>query len=434
MSEFSRPDIHTSLADWLVYWTQTHVSAIDLGLARIRPVAEYLGVLQPDATVLTVAGTNGKGSTTTLLSGIFVAAGRRVGLYQSPHIFSFNERISLNGQPVTDAVLIDAFVQVDAARRACGLPLSFFEATTLAAFIIFNQSNCDVWVLEVGLGGRLDAVNLIDPDVAVITNIGLDHTEWLGDTIEQIAAEKAGILRQGIPVIYADPDPVPASILQRVEALGCRLLHAKRDYDWQVQAQDFYYASPALTLRLPLPRLALVNVAAALTAALTAAAQSMHPLQQAHLALALQNSRLAGRFEQRVWQGKRLILDVAHNVHGMQFLLAQLQQYRETQTVKAMHWVFSMLQDKDIQGVVRLAKPQVAHWHIAALPVSVSRAASLSDLQTALESAEKTDYPDVAAALQGAYAVTDEQDLIVVCGSFHTLEAVWEVINSHDAK
>lgn len=424
------PDTQASLADWLAYWMQTHVTAIDLGLERIQPVAVQLGVLQPDATVITVAGTNGKGSTTSVLSEIFIAAGRTVGLYQSPHISAFNERVRLNGQPVDDACLVAAFAQVDAARRVCGLPLSFFEATTLAAFVIFAQKNCDVWVLEVGLGGRLDAVNLIDPDVAVITNIGLDHTEWLGDTIELIAAEKAGILRQSIPLIYADPHPVPLPIVQRAEQLGCRLIHAAEDYHWQLDTDALYYAAAALTLRLPVPKLAAVNVAAALTAAL----QTSLPISQIALADALQNAALAGRFELRWWQGRRLILDVAHNVHGMQFLLAQLAQYAESQPVQAIHWVFSMLQDKDIPAVVTLAQPAVTHWHFAALPPSVPRAASLAQLQVALGANNKTDYPTVSAALHGAYAATDAQDLIVVCGSFHTLDAVWEVINGHDTQ
>lgn len=430
MNDVLAPDAQAPLVAWLDYWTQTHVSAIDLGLERIRPVAAHLGVLQPDATVITVAGTNGKGSTTTLLSEIFRAAGHAVGLYQSPHIVRFNERVRMNGQPVDDQCLIDAFVQVDAARRVCGLPLSFFEATTLAAFVIFAKKNCQVWVLEVGLGGRLDAVNLIDPDVAVITNIGLDHTDWLGDTIEQIAAEKAGILRQGIPVIYADPTPVPLPIVERAQQLGCRLIHATEDYHWQLQQDALYYASAAMTLCLPVPKLAAVNVAAALTAAF----QTGLPLQQTALADALQHAVLAGRFEQRDWHGRRVILDVAHNVHGMRFLLAQLAHYAESQPVHAIHWVFSMLQDKDIQGVVAVAQSTVTHWHIAALPSGVSRAASLAQLQAALGQSAQTDHPDLSAALHGACAVTDEQDLIVVCGSFHTLEAVWEVINSHDAK
>ena len=171
------------LNTWLNYWSHVHVTGIDLGLERVIPVAEKLGVTHPKAKVITVAGTNGKGSTTTTLAAILNAQGYRVGLYQSPHIYRFNERVKLAGVEVDDQSLIDAFVQVDQARRDCDLSLSFFEATTLAAFVIFKARDCDVWVLEVGLGGRLDVVNVVNPDVAVITNIGLDHVDWLGDRI-----------------------------------------------------------------------------------------------------------------------------------------------------------------------------------------------------------------------------------------------------------
>jgi len=211
------------LQTWLDYWSHVHVTGIDLGLERVIPVAEQLGVINPKAKVITVAGTNGKGSTTTTLAAILNAQGLNVGLYQSPHIYRFNERVKLAGQEVDDQTLIDAFVAVDQARRICDLSLSFFEATTLAAFVIFKQKQCDVWVLEVGLGGRLDVVNVIDPDVAVITNIGLDHTDWLGDTIEKIAYEKAGIIRANIPVIFAGTQDIPQAIQHKVQETNATL-------------------------------------------------------------------------------------------------------------------------------------------------------------------------------------------------------------------
>lgn len=182
-----------TLTTWLDYWSHVHVTGIDLGLERVIPVAEKLGVMRPNAKVFTVAGTNGKGSTTTTLAAILNAQGYKVGLYQSPHIYRFNERVKLAGIEVDDQSLVDAFVAVDQARRDCGLSLSFFEATTLAAFVIFKHQQCNVWVLEVGLGGRLDVVNVIDPDIAVITNIGLDHTDWLGDTIEKLLSRKRAL-------------------------------------------------------------------------------------------------------------------------------------------------------------------------------------------------------------------------------------------------
>lgn len=222
-----------SLDTWLDYWSHVHVTGIDLGLERVIPVAEKLGVINPEGKVLTVAGTNGKGSTTTTLAAILNAQGFKAGLYQSPHVYRFNERVKLRGIEVEDQLLIDAFVEVDRARRECDLSLSFFEATTLAAFVIFKNELCDVWVLEVGLGGRLDVVNVVNPDVAVITNIGLDHTDWLGDTIEKIAFEKAGIIRPNIPVIFGGQQDIPQAILDKAVECNAPLYAVNRDYFYE---------------------------------------------------------------------------------------------------------------------------------------------------------------------------------------------------------
>ena len=198
----NRPNSAASLTEWLDYMQQIHISAIDMGLSRVLPVAEYLGIVQSakDSTyVFTVAGTNGKGSTTAVISQICQAAGYKTALYQSPHLSCFNERVRIDGEMVSDKTLITAFTKVEAARLHCELTLSFFEMTTLAALLIFVEANCEVWVLEVGLGGRLDVVNIIDPDMAVITNIGIDHVDWLGDNVEAIGAEKAGIYATILP-------------------------------------------------------------------------------------------------------------------------------------------------------------------------------------------------------------------------------------------
>lgn len=447
------PTITSSLQQWLDYWSSIHVTAIDLGLERIRPVAEYLHLLNPLAHVVTVAGTNGKGSTTTTIAAIYQAAGYQVGLYQSPHIYRFNERIKKNGAEVEDATLIAAFVAVEQARVACNLPLSFFEATTLAAFWVFQQQACDIWVLEVGLGGRLDAVNLIDPQVAVITNIGLDHVEWLGSSIEKIAFEKAGIMRPAIPVVYAEPtgqapqsNPVPQAIIERAQQLNCPLYVAGRDYSWQKTDDTFCYASPSCTLALSIPKLAPVNVAAAISAVLLGTPS----VDQAAIIQGVKTAHIAGRFEVRQFQDRTLILDVAHNVHGVQFLLNQLQAYQQHLSDKSpnsenlrgknpkIHLVFSMLADKDMAGVASLLKPVVEHWYIAAL--DNERAASLTQLRhaiTGLEAVQQSpesqdqaqpvsEHATITAAFSAALNHSQPQDIIMVCGSFYTLEAVWE--------
>lgn len=419
------PTETSSLQHWLDYWDSIHVTAIDLGLERIRPVAQQLELLSPEAKVVTVAGTNGKGSTTTTIAAIYQAAHYNVGLYQSPHIYRFNERIQLNGIQIDDSTLIGAFVQVEQARVACNLTLSFFEATTLAAFLIFKQQQCDVWVLEVGLGGRLDAVNLIDPDVAVITNIGLDHTDWLGDSIEKIAFEKAGIMRPHIPVVFSE-FCVPQAILDQAANLNCQLFIGEKDYFWRPENSNFYYASPAVTLALPMPRLAMVNVAAAISAVLLG---SLEVCQQA-IARGVANAHIAGRFEVRHVNDRTIILDVAHNVHGMKFLLSQLAFYQQQHPAlnRQIHLVFSMLSDKDIAGVASLLKPIAQHWYIA--PLTASRAASVEQLRDAVSDVNYTTYPNISAAFSAAMHASHSQDFIIVCGSFHTLEAVWESLAS----
>ena len=413
------------LQTWLDYWGHVHVTGIDLGLERVLPVAEALGIMRPNAKVITVAGTNGKGSTTTALAAILNAAGYQVGLYQSPHIYRFNERVKLAGQEVDDQRLIAAFVQVDQARRDCELSLSFFEATTLAAFLIFKQQQCDVWVLEVGLGGRLDVVNVIDPDVAVITNIGLDHIDWLGDTIEKIAFEKAGIIRPNIPVIFGGLQSLPQAIQNKVDECQAQLYVAERDYFYQYtdDAQTWMFASSGTTLKLPIGSLALENISTAVAAILL----SGLTVSQAAIAQGIQQAKLQGRFEIRQIQDKTVIFDAGHNPHGVNFLLQQLRKYLEynkqyTEVIS----VFSMLADKDINSVVELLKDTVLTWKIA--PLTVPRAAERAQLDAALQGETVQHFESVQLAFKSALNETKNNQLILVCGSFHTLEAVWEYL------
>lgn len=442
MSQFSDLPLNarSSLDDWLDYWQSIHATAIDMGLERVRPVAEQLAILDPQVPVITVAGTNGKGSTTTVIAAIYQAAGLRVGLYQSPHIQYFNERIRLGGVPVDSQILIDAFVEVEAARVVCDLTLSFFEATTLAAFVIFKQQKCDVWVLEVGLGGRLDVVNLVDPMVAVITNIGIDHVEWLGDNREKIGFEKAGILRPNIPLIFGDAD-MPNSVRLHAESLDCPIYQLGRDFFWQslatesdlkvehVTHRQYAYSSGAYTFILPDAPLALTNVSSAVTAVLACPIA----VQMSAITQGIQNAKLFGRFEQRLFHGKRLIADVAHNPHGVKFLLEQLIAYRKKHVTHKIHAIFSMLGDKDIDSVVDMARDSICHWHVAAL--NVPRAASLAQLKAALkdvEAANVTFYDSIGEALVGASNAAQLNDVMLAWGSFYTLEAVYQQIQVED--
>ena len=219
-----------TLAEWLRWQESLSPHSVELGLERVSAVLDRLDVRPPAGRVVTVAGTNGKGTTVTLLQDMLLAAGRRPGLYTSPHLVHYNERIRLGGQAVSDAELVHAFEQVEAARG--GVPLTYFEFGTLAAFSCFAQGRCDTWILEIGLGGRLDAVNVLAADLALITTIALDHQDWLGETIEEIAAEKAGIMRSGRPAFYAD-QPVPAAIRNHAATIGALLAVQGSDFSWR---------------------------------------------------------------------------------------------------------------------------------------------------------------------------------------------------------
>ncbi len=286
---------------------------------------------------------------------------------------------------------------------------------------------CDVWVLEVGLGGRLDVVNIIDTDVVVITNIGLDHVDWLGDTIEKIAFEKAGIIRPNIPVIFASSQDLPQAIAVKVAECDAKLIQFNQDYfineDQTDDADHWYLATPAITMRLPHGHLAQINQAAAIMAVL----QSGLNISQDVIAQGLVQAKLAGRFELRQYQGQQLILDVAHNPHGAEFLTQQLTRYLQLHPeIRRVNAVFSMLDDKDIVGVIKLLSNHVHQWYIA--PLDVARAAPIARLHQDLAQFDQSVVvaDTVQESLLQAIAQRTSDQLILVFGSFHTLEAVWE--------
>lgn len=420
-----------TLADWLACLEQRHPLSIDMGLARVGEVASRLQLNPAPCPVITVGGTNGKGSTVATLVSIYRATGLRVGCYTSPHLLHFNERIAINGEPVGDAELIAAFAQVEAARGE--ISLTYFEFTTLAALLLFRQAGLDVMVLEVGLGGRLDAVNVLDADIAVVTSIGIDHIEYLGDSREQIAAEKAGIFRAGKPVVCGDAEP-PASLLAQARTLGCRLYCRGRDFDFHATAYDWDWQCaaepgrraaahelPAVLRALPRPTLALDNVATALMVVRLAPL----PVSESALRQGLTQARLAGRM-QRLAQAPEIILDVAHNPHGAAFLMRQLPPARVGQRSFA---VFAMLADKDMAGVVDACRGHIDAWHVASLPVPRGAAATqLLPLLRARGCAVAGVHDSVAAALQAARQQAAATDRILVFGSFYTVAAAQQAL------
>lgn len=410
--------IERSLGEWLAYLEQLHPSAIDMGLDRSREVARRLGLGKPAPLVITVTGTNGKGSTCAFLASLLAEQGQRVGVYSSPHLLRYNERVVLQGREASDAELCQAFAAVEVARGE--ISLTYFEMGTLAAFWLFERAGLDAVVLEVGLGGRLDAVNLVDADLALITSIGLDHADWLGDTRESVAFEKAGIMRAGKPALCADLDP-PQPLLNQALNLDTPLYLRGRDYDLSVDEQDWsWYGldTQGRVLRLeqlPLLDLPMENAALALQAyALLPLPWSAEAIRRALLA-----TRVTGRLDRRQvdWHGKALtlLLDVGHNPHAADYLAQRLQSRPVSGKRRA---VFGLLADKDLPGVVAPLLGQVDEWAVAPLATPRSRPAqALADhLQTL--GAVVTLHPDVHAALDAQCERAAEGDEILLFGSF----------------
>lgn len=412
-----------TLEDWLAHCERLHPQAIAMGLDRVRAVAGRMG-LAFRCPVITVAGTNGKGSTCALLESIALQAGWRTGVYTSPHLVRFEERCRVVGQAVDAAALVPHFERVEAARQ--GEQLTYFEFTTLAILGLLAASDLDVVVLEVGLGGRLDAVNVIDADCAVITSIDLDHQEFLGPDREAIGREKAGILRAGRPAIVSDPMP-PASVVQAAEAIGADLWLAGRDFNFQGDKQQWGWAGRGRRyagLGYPALRGAnqLVNASGVL-AALTSLRDRLPVTAQA-VRNGLAMVDLPGRF-QIVPGQPTLVLDVAHNPHSVAALAANLDAMGFYPTT---HAVFGAMGDKDLNAMLQRMDPLVDRWYFTDLPTA--RASAAGALQALWQS--QTRRKDVAAsthaspeqALRAAVAAADPTDRILVFGSFFTVGGV----------
>ncbi len=406
-----------SLAAWLGLLESRHPKAIDLGLERVEAVRARLG-LNPDWPVITVGGTNGKGSTCAYLEAILNDAGYRVGCYTSPHLLRYNERVRIAGVACSDDHLLRAFAAVEAARG--DIPLTYFEHGTLAAIWLFVDAGVQTAVLEVGLGGRLDAVNVFDADCAVVTSVDLDHQEYLGDTREAIGFEKAGIFRGGRPAVVTDPAP-PATLLDHAARVGARLLRlgseirvAEDGLSWTCRVLDRVY--PALP-RPALPGRYQLDNAAAAVAALSCL-QDRLPVAMQALRSGLARAHLPGRFQ--VLPGApRIVLDVAHNPHAARALAGNLAALRQGGRI---HAVLGMLCDKDVTEVVKALAPLVDSWHVAGLPsprgLPGEELARLVLRQTGRVALV---HADIAAALSGACANAGPADIIAVFGSFYTV-------------
>ena len=412
------------LAGWLAYIEQQHPQAIALGLERVGRVRDAMG-LAPAMPIITVAGTNGKGSTCAMLEAILAAAGYRVGLYTSPHLLRYNERVRIAGREAGDAALAAAFARVEAARteRVGNEGLTYFEFGTLAAVDLFVRSAVDVLVLEVGLGGRLDAVNVFDADCSVITSIGLDHMDYLGTTREAIGHEKAGIFRSGKPAVIADP-AAPASVLAHARAIGARLLRVGQEFGCERERDRWsFWGAAGRQSGLPYPalrgRIQLQNASAAL-AALESLRERL-PVSIRDLRRGLAEVELTGRLQ--LLPGRpALMLDVAHNPQAAAVLAQELSDLGSCSGTAA---VFGMLRDKDIAGVAKLLVEHIDRWFVCTLPPP--RGALASDLAQVLRQAgvhEVLEFENPAKAYAAACSGAAENDRILAFGSFHTVSGV----------
>ncbi|MBA0217390.1 bifunctional tetrahydrofolate synthase/dihydrofolate synthase [Pectobacterium brasiliense] len=419
MDTLQTPQATSPLVTWLHYLEHLHAQAIDLGLERVKQVAEHLQLLQPAPTVFTVAGTNGKGTTCCTLESILLAAGLRVGVYSSPHLVRYTERVRIQGKELPEALHTQAFADIEAGRGA--VSLTYFEFGTLSALQLFKQANLDVVILEVGLGGRLDATNIVDADVSVVTSIAIDHTDWLGNDRESIGREKAGIFRQGRPAVVGEPD-MPGTIADVAAEKGAQLHRRGRDWEYSMQRETWSWQDKQRELsRLPLPNVPLANAATALAALHYS---SLNVSEEA-IRQGLQHAALPGRF-QTVQASPRLILDVAHNPHAAAYLANRLAELPKTGKVRA---VVGMLSDKDIAGTLAHLTPLVDAWYCA--PLEGPRGATAQQIAEHLTRSQS--FSDVVAAWKQAMSEATEQDIVIVCGSFHTVAHVMEALDEEKA-
>lgn len=411
----------SDLKAWLCYLEKLHPTTIDLSLERVKTVAQRLDLLQPAPYIFTVAGTNGKGTTCRTLEMMLLAAKLKVGVYSSPHLIRFTERVRINNQESTEQETVNAFVEIENVRG--DISLTYFEYATLAALYQFKQAKLDVVILEVGLGGRLDATNIVDADIAIITTIDIDHVEYLGHTRESIGQEKAGIFKSKSIAIVGEQN-VPTSIPLVAKSVNCPIFSVNHDWfyhqidnvKWSFQSSRVHYENLPIANNIPLANAA---------TAVAALSYSSLNITQDEIAKGLIQSSLVGRF-QTIQQNPLVIVDVAHNPHAATYLVKQLDKLKAQRSKMGnIRIVIGMLKDKDIQGTLSILKGDV--WYCASL--YGERGCQAEVLKGYLEDKGESiifTFDDVLTAYQKAMQEAEEDDIIIVCGSFHTVADVLE--------
>ncbi|PHQ75559.1 MAG: bifunctional tetrahydrofolate synthase/dihydrofolate synthase [Marinobacter sp.] len=415
------PGVEATLDQWLDYLESIHPSEIDLGLDRVLLVLRRLFRRNPSGRIITIAGTNGKGSAVAALERLLMASGRSTGAYTSPHLQSYNERVRINGVDASDDQLVRAFSRVEIARR--DTTLTYFEFGTLAAFVLFEEAGVEDWVLEVGLGGRLDAVNVLDPELAIITSVDIDHVAFLGDNREVIGFEKAGILRPGIPAVYADIDP-PSSVLQQTAAQKVQLERPGKTYQLVPCGSEFapvgsmWLEQARYGDRVLLPDNGLP--VHSLAAAVVAVRQLEPELEPGAIEQVIAQLTLPGRYEV-LQQQPKVVVDVGHNPHAARWLAARIGR-RESGPGRVVA-VYAALADKDVEGVAGAMASVVDEWHLAGLGVhrGLSGFELVDRLGGQLRKPAATVSDSVEVALENALDGAGPEDMVIVFGSFYTV-------------
>ncbi len=421
-NNFLPTTLSDSLNSWLNYLEKSHFKPIDMGLERIKAVATNLNLLKPAPYVITVAGTNGKGSTCRFLEVALLKAGLKVGVYSSPHLIRYNERVRINGELLDDEIHVHSFAEINEKKNAS---LTYFEFSTLSALKLFKENQVDVAILEVGLGGRLDATNIVDPDFAVITSIDIDHVAFLGDNREAIGREKAGIFRPQIPVVIGEPD-CPSSILEVINRLQCHAFKRNSEWQYKIENDKLAWQSAKVSFKdLPIPLIPIPNAGTAI-AVLT---NLPFEINEQIIRETLVEAQMTGRFQtlaDKDWEkfsGNRplanVIIDVGHNPHAARYLAERLQAVKRNKIFA----VFSCLEDKELSGIVEPLAGLIDEWHCAGLDCwrGLRGEVVAEKLVKCLSTSTVCSYDNVAQASLAAFTIAGSDDIVLIFGSFHTV-------------